>query len=146
MDGSLVLEIADTAQALRRAFDRRASALGVTRAQWRVLARLSRSDGQRQVDLAEALDLEPITLCRMVDRLAEAGLVERRADAADRRAWRIHLTAKAEPIVESLRALAEKFFGEALAGVSEEEQALVRDVLARVRANIAAGGAVRKAS
>ncbi|HEV2866551.1 MAG TPA: MarR family transcriptional regulator, partial [Allosphingosinicella sp.] len=87
---SFAFEVAETARAIRRDFDRRAAILGTTRAQWRVLARLVRQDGQRQVDLADALDVEPITLCRMVDRLAEAGLVERRADEADRRAWRIH--------------------------------------------------------
>ena len=139
MDSNFAFDVAETAQALRRAFDRRAAALGVTRAQWRALARLSRQDGIRQVDLAEALDIEPITLCRMVDRLEEAGLVERRPDDKDRRAWRLHLTAAAGPLVESLRALADEFLADALEGVGDAEQAAVRNVLARVRANVAAG-------
>jgi MarR family transcriptional regulator for hemolysin len=139
MDSNFAFEVAKTAHALRRAFDRRAAALGVTRAQWRVLAWLGREDGMRQVALAEGLDVEPITLCRMIDRLAEAGLVERRPDEEDRRAWRIHLTAGSGPVIEKLRGLAETFLDEALDGVPEEDQARVRDVLARVRTNLATG-------
>jgi DNA-binding MarR family transcriptional regulator len=144
MDSNFAFDVSETALALRRAFDRRAAALGVTRAQWRALARLSREDGMRQVDLADALDIEPITLCRMVDRLAEAGLVERRADEKDRRAWRIHLTPAAGPILERLRALAEGFLAEALEGIEPSEQAATRTILARVRANVAAGAAGKR--
>jgi DNA-binding MarR family transcriptional regulator len=144
MDSNFAFDVAETAQALRRAFDRRAAALGVTRAQWRVLAWLGREDGLRQVALADALDLEPITLCRMIDRLTEAGLVERRPDDEDRRAWRIHLTAKALPLLEKLRGVASEFLDEALDGVAEAEQARVRDILARVRSNLAAGGRDRR--
>ena len=121
-----------------------AQALGVTRAQWRVLARLGREDGLRQVALAVSLDLEPITLCRMIDRLADAGLVERRPDDEDRRAWRIHLTAKAVPVIENLRGVASDFLDEALEGVADSEQARVREILARVRSNLARGGRDRR--
>jgi MarR family transcriptional regulator for hemolysin len=140
MDRNFAFDVAETAQALRRAFDRRAAALGVTRAQWRVLAWLGHQDGLRQVELADALDLEPITLCRMIDRLAEAELVERRRDEDDRRAWRIHLTEKAGPVLDALRGVASEFLGEALDGVSEAEQTRVRGVLARVRTNLARVG------
>jgi MarR family transcriptional regulator, transcriptional regulator for hemolysin len=140
MDRNFAFDVAETAQALRRAFDRRAATLGVTRAQWRVLAWLGHQDGLRQVELADALDLEPITLCRMIDRLAEAELVERRRDDEDRRAWRIHLTEKAGPVLDGLRGVASEFLAEALDGVSEAEQARVRDVLARVRSNLARVG------
>jgi MarR family transcriptional regulator for hemolysin len=138
MESSFAFELADTAQVLRRAFDRRASALGTTRAQWRVLARLARKDGQRQVELADSLDVEPITLCRMIDRLCDSGLVERRADKEDRRARRVHLTEKAKPIIESLREIADDFFAEALSGVGENEQEQIRGALHRIRANVAA--------
>jgi DNA-binding MarR family transcriptional regulator len=139
VDSNFAFEVAKTAHVLRRAFDRRAAAVGVTRAQWRVLAWLGREDGMRQVELADALDVEPITLCRMIDRLAEAGLVERRSDEEDRRAWRIHLTPAAGPVIEHLRALAADFLDEALQGVAEADQERVRDVLARVRTNLAGG-------
>jgi DNA-binding MarR family transcriptional regulator len=146
VDSNFAFDVAETAQLLRRDFDRRAAELGVTRAQWRVLARLSRQDGLRQVELAEALDVEPITLCRMIDRLEEAGTVERRADEEDRRAWRIHLTAKAGPLIETLRGIADTFLADALSGIDDAEQARVRGVLARVRANIAGRTATRRAS
>jgi DNA-binding MarR family transcriptional regulator len=147
MESNFAFEVAETALAIRRAFDRRAVTLGVTRAQWRVLSRLARQDGQRQVDLAEALDIEAITLCRMVDRLSEAGLVERRPDDEDRRAWRIHLTPQAEPVLAELKALADKFLEDLLQGVSVERQDEVRRTLEQVRANIAPGrGAARRAS
>ena len=145
---SFGFDIAETARFLRRDFDRRAAALGVTRAQWRVLARLSRADGARQVELAEALDVEPITLCRIVDRLEAAKLVERRRDDKDRRAWNIHLTEAARPQIAQLEALGEAFHADALAGISEAEKEAVKAVLARVRTNLeeAAEGAARRAS
>ena len=114
-------EIAETAHSVRRAFDRRALKLGVTRAQWRLMLRLAASPSLRQVEVAELLDIEPITLCRIVDRLEEAGLVERQRDPADRRAWRLTLTAKAEPIRERLRELAEQMSLEAFAGIEADQ-------------------------
>jgi DNA-binding MarR family transcriptional regulator len=146
MDSNFAFEVAETALVLRREFDRRATEFGVTRAQWRVLSRLSRQDGLRQVELAEALDVEPITLCRMIDRLEEADIVERRADEEDRRAWRIHLTARAGPLIGTLRGISEEFLADALSGVGNEEQARVREILARVRANVSRGAAKRRAS
>ena len=103
---TLPFEIGETAHALRRAFDRRAAGLGATRAQWKVLFKLSRAPGLRQVELADMLDVEPITLCRIIDRLEEFGLVERRQDPDDRRARRLHVTAQAQPLIEKLQALA----------------------------------------
>ena len=129
-------DVVETARAIRRDFDRRASVLGTTRAQWRVLARLAHRDGQRQVELAEALDVEPITLCRMVDRLAEAGLVERRPDEADRRAWRILLTARAKPVIAELQALADDFHRDMLAGIADDERAAAQRILVRIRENL----------
>ena len=137
-------EIAETAHAVRRAFDRRAAPLGVTRAQWRVLAWLDREPGLRQVELADHLDVEPITLCRIIDRLQESGLVERRRDLEDRRAWRLHLTDKARPLVDQLRALAGVMAGEAFAGLSAESIDNVRAALAQVRDNLATPAALPK--
>src|SRR5215472_7463667 len=87
----------DAARLLRTYSDHRARELKMTRAQWAVLARLQRCEGVKQSELAEALDLAPITLGRLVDKLTAAGLVERRSDAADRRAHRLYLTDKAAP-------------------------------------------------
>jgi DNA-binding MarR family transcriptional regulator len=135
---TLPFEIGETAHALRRAFDRRAATLGVTRAQWKVLFRLSRQPGLRQIELADILVVEPITLSRIIDRLSEAGLVERRTDPADRRAWRLEVTAKAQPLIAKLRTLAEELMDEAFAGLSNEELELMRAKLSKIRENIAA--------
>ena len=133
---TLPFEIAETAHALRRAFDRRAATLGVTRAQWKVLFRLERQPGLRQVEIADILDVEPITLCRIVDRLEEAGLVERQRDPSDRRAWRLEVTPQAAPLIAQLRSLADELMAEAFAGLSEAELELMRTKLSKIRDNL----------
>jgi len=128
--------VADSSRFFRRRFDARARTLGVSRAQWQVMFALSRNVGINQAGLAEALDVETITVGRMVDRLEEAGFVERRADPADRRAWRLHLTDRAHPVLEELRAMGEIVMAEALAGISADEQAQLAALLTRLRANL----------
>src|SRR6476619_2825006 len=88
----LLFLISDVGRLLRTCADQRARQHGMTRAQWAVLLRLERHEGLKQSDLAEILDLQPITLTRLVDRLCENGLIERRPDPNDRRAKRLHLT------------------------------------------------------
>jgi len=142
----LPFEIAETAHALRRSFDRRAASLGVTRAQWKVLFRLTRQPGLRQVELADKLDVEPITLSRIIDRLSEAGLVERTPDPADRRAWRLQVTDTAQPLIAKLRKLAEGLVDDAFKGLSGEELEAMRGSLTRIRDNLAAAEGCRKAA
>ena len=143
---TLPFEIGETAHALRKAFDRRAVGLGVTRAQWKVLFRLERQSGLRQIELADMLDIEPITLSRIVDRLEEAGHVERVADPADRRAWRLHVTAKAQPLIEKLRCVADEMIAEAFAGIEPRDIEITRKVLARARENAARTAPLNRAS
>jgi DNA-binding MarR family transcriptional regulator len=143
---TLPFEIAETAHAMRKAFDRRAIGLGVTRAQWKVLFRLTRQPGMRQIELADLLDVEPITLTRIIDRLQEAGLVERTPDPADRRAWRLHVTAKAQPLVEKLRAIADEMTAETFSGVDPSDIEITRRVLERLRENAGRCGTVKRAS
>ena len=132
----LAWEMAETHRMMRRFYDRGASALGVTSAQWRMLLRLAREPGLKQVELAERLDVEPITACRIVDRLEDAGLVERHRDPDDRRAWRLMLTKKATPILEKLRILAEEMSAEAFSGLSPDENENMRTALGKVRENV----------
>ena len=113
----------DVARLLRTYSDQRARELGTTRAQWAVLSRLQRCEGTKQNELAEALDLAPITLGRLIDKLTAAGLVERRDDATDRRANRLYLTEKAAPALRDLGALAEDLMGRALAGARRIDHA-----------------------
>ena len=133
----LLFEINETARSIRRAFDQRAATMGVTRPQWRVLARLKRESGLRQVELAERLDMEPITLCRIVDRLEEAGLVRRKPDPSDRRAWLLELTDKAAPVLKKLMALAHDLALEATNGIEQDRLKTLQNQLASIRANVA---------
>ena len=126
----------DVARLLRTYSDQRARELGTTRAQWAVLSRLQRCEGAKQNELAEALDLAPITLGRQIDKLTAAGLVERRDDATDRRANRLYLTEKAAPALRDLGALAEDLMGRALAGVDESTIHAMHDGLMTMKANI----------
>jgi DNA-binding MarR family transcriptional regulator len=134
---SIGVLVSDAARLLRRRFDARARRIGVSRAQWQVLIALSRSEGINQAALAERLEVETITVGRMVDRLEEAGLVERRADPADRRAWRLFLTARAHPLLAELQAVAMQVRAEMLAGFDAAEQAALHGLLLRLRANLA---------
>ena len=130
-------EIVETARLIRREANKRAAVLGATKAQWRVLAWLKRTgDGARQIDLAEGLDVEPITLCRMLDRLEEAGLAERRRDESDRRAWRIYLTQAAAPLLAKLEEMGLAFNADMLAGISKADRETVLRVLGQMRSNL----------
>ncbi len=143
---TIPFEIGETAHALRKAFDRLAVGLGVTRAQWKVLFKLTRTPGLRQVELADMLELEPITLCRIVDRLEEAGLVERIRDPDDRRAWRLHVTANAQPLIDKLQAVGAELVEHAFSGIDPKDIEITRQVLARVRENAGRTSAISRAS
>ena len=133
---SLAFLLSDASRLVRRRFDAKARSLGVSRAQWQVLFALSRNEGINQTGLADYLEVETITLCRMVDRLAEAGLVERRADPADRRAWRLHLTPAAHPLLDKLLAVGRDVIDDAEAGIDPAHLAVTMDVLMAIRTNL----------
>ena len=128
--------LADTSRLLRRSFDVRARDIGVTRAQWQVLTTLLRHEGVNQGGLADLLDVDPITVCRMVDRLQDATLVERRSDPADRRSWLLFLTPRAHDLLAQLRPLADALIDEALAGIDLAERDQLRDLLDKIRENL----------
>lgn len=126
----------DVARLLKTYSDQRVRELNMTRSQWAVLVRLQRCEGVKQNELAVALDLAPITLGRLVDKLAAAGLVERRDDPADRRAHRLFLTAEAAPVLKALGALAEDMLARALTGIDAETVELMRRRLETIRTNL----------
>jgi MarR family transcriptional regulator, transcriptional regulator for hemolysin len=126
----------DVARLLRKRFEQRAKGLGLTRAQWQLLAHLKRHEGINQAGLAEILELEPITVARLIDRMEEAGWVTRRADPTDRRAHRLYMTERAHPVLTGIMALGEDLLSEALAGLGERERTLLLDLLIHVRANL----------
>jgi MarR family transcriptional regulator, transcriptional regulator for hemolysin len=126
----------DIARLLRKRFDQRARSLGLSRSQWQVLVHLERHEGINQSGLAEILEIENITLGRLIDRLEEAGWVERRPDRNDRRARLLHTTKKVAPVMESMHKLAEETRNEALAGLTAEQRETLLDALVHVRGNI----------
>jgi MarR family transcriptional regulator, transcriptional regulator for hemolysin len=101
----LVAQLVETSRLLRNFIDHRAKSRGTTRAQWIVLFRLRQQEGLSQVDLADVLELQPISLVRLLDRLVEHGLLERRHDPKDRRANRLFLTASGRQLVDDLDSL-----------------------------------------
>jgi MarR family transcriptional regulator for hemolysin len=101
----LVAQLVESSRLLRNYIDHRAKSRGSTRAQWIVLFRLRQQEGLSQVDLAEVLELQPISLVRLLDRLVEHGLVERRHDPKDRRANRLFLTSTGRQLVDDLDSL-----------------------------------------
>jgi DNA-binding MarR family transcriptional regulator len=136
MSDSVGFMISDVSRLMRRRFDERARLMGVTRTQWRTLTTLKRHEGINQGGMADLLEVEPITLSRMIDRLEEANLVERRPDPADRRAWQIFLTPKALPILDQLRVLAEGMIETALFGLDPAQRDQLMASLATIRTNL----------
>ncbi|MEQ8309362.1 MAG: MarR family transcriptional regulator [Sphingopyxis sp.] len=126
----------DTARLYRRAFNARVKDSGITALQWRLITYLKRHEGIRQGPLADLIEVEPITLSRMVDRLTEAELVERRADPADRRAWRLYLTPRAGTLLVGIRLEIAALNDEALEGLSAAERDQLGHLVERVRANL----------
>ena len=125
----IAVGVVDVARMLRTYADQQARQFGISRAQWVVLMRLDRSEGLKQSELAEILDLQPISLTRLLDRLAGNGLIERRPDPNDRRANRLYLTPAARPLLEQLSALGEDMMTNVLEGISPAAQeALLRDL------------------
>lgn len=113
----IVSQLVETSRLLRNYIDHRAKSRGTTRAQWIVLFRLREQEGLSQVDLAEVLELQPISLVRLLDRLVEHGLVERRSDPRDRRANRLFLTPAGRKLVGNLDGLRDAIATDVLQGV-----------------------------
>ena len=126
----------DIARLMRKKFDQRARSLNLSRAQWQLLVHLSRHEGINQSGLAEILEIENITLGRLVDRMEEAGWVERRPDPSDRRARLLYTTEKVAPVMERMRELAEATRNEALAGLAPAQRDALIDTLIQVRGNL----------
>jgi MarR family transcriptional regulator for hemolysin len=132
----LAFALHDAARMLRTYADQRAREVHMTRAQWAALSKLQRAQGVKQCELADALEIAPISLARLVDKLTASGLVERRADATDRRAHRLFLTEDAAPTLRKLDGLAEAVMARALAGLDETTIAGLTAGLQRIKTNL----------
>ncbi|WAC23705.1 MarR family winged helix-turn-helix transcriptional regulator [Blastomonas sp. SL216] len=136
MKDSVGFLINDTARLYRRTLDGNIRDLGMTSLQWRTVARLRREPGMRQSELADLLEVEPITLSRMIDRLADAGMVCRKPDPNDRRAWNLYLTDKTDGLIRQLEIEAKRVEDRALGGLNEAEREQLAGLVERVRANL----------
>ncbi|ALH79912.1 hypothetical protein AN936_05900 [Sphingopyxis macrogoltabida] len=133
---TLGMRIMKLSRLLRLRFDRRAAGAGLTSAQWRTIACVRRFPGATQREIAGLLEVGEVTVGRSIDRLAEAGWLERRADPADRRAYRIHLTGAIDPLLAELAAIGAAEDADALAGFSATEIAALDVMLERIAANL----------
>lgn len=132
----LAFAINDVGRLLRTLADQKAAQFGMTRAKWAVLVRLERYEGLKQAELAEMLDLQPITLTRLLDGLSDNGLIERRPDENDRRAKRLYLTAAARPLLERLGVLGEDLMETTLSGLDDDAVASLIGDLSIMKENL----------
>lgn len=130
--------MADNSRLMRRLFDDRVRNLGLTAVQARLLLALDRHPDRNQAFYAERLEVEPITLTRIVDRMEAAGWIERRADPADRRARILHLTDKARDIAAQVESIVGRLVSDMLIGLSKREQLQLDDMLGRIGSNLTA--------
>lgn len=126
----------DVARLMRKRFEQRSRHAGLTRSQWHVLAILSKNEGIHQKGLADLLEIESITLVRLLDKMQERGLVERRPHLTDRRVTQLFLTPEAVPLLDVMRSLGNQTRGEAMADFSAQEQQQLLDLLSRMREHL----------
>jgi len=126
----------DVARLLRTYADQRARRLGITRAQWAVMARLEHAEGLKQSELAEILDLQPITLTRLVDRLCDNGWIERRGDDTDRRVNRLYLRKAARLLLGKLSGLRSELTATALDGINPADAHRLLAQLETIKENV----------
>ncbi|HET6553691.1 MAG TPA: MarR family transcriptional regulator [Dyella sp.] len=134
----------DVTLLFRKHFDRRAVKFGLTRAQWRATKMLYHREGLRQTELAELLEMEPIAVGRVIDRLQASGFVERRPDPKDRRAWRLYVTDQARGVIADMEEIALGLRKDATRGITVAEMQQAMDTLNRIKENLQAldGGAL----
>jgi MarR family transcriptional regulator for hemolysin len=126
----------DVARLLRKRFEQQARELGLTRSQWQVLARLTQNEGIQQGALADLLEIEPITLGRIIDRLEGLALIERRPHARDRRIWLLHLLPKAKPLLDQMWKIGAATRAEALRGIADKDREIFTKTLTTMKSNL----------
>ncbi|WP_284125749.1 MarR family winged helix-turn-helix transcriptional regulator [Parerythrobacter aestuarii] len=144
MDKNLGWLMADNSRLLRRAFEERVRTTGITAPQARLLLALERAPGENQAFYADLLEVEPISLCRMVDRMEDSGLVERRPNPTDRRARLLHLTKRALGEIARIRAALDGLLDRMVEGLSPREQDELVRMLQVVTANLTPAGEARE--
>jgi MarR family transcriptional regulator for hemolysin len=141
----VLLALVETSRHLRHFIDRRAQRQGLTGAQLRVLSRLRRHEGMTQSDLAAELEMTPMSVGGLIDKLAGSGLVERRRDATDRRVNRVYLTMAGKRVAHTIDDFREEIAGEVLAGIDEAAIAAALATLAKLKTRLTAENGARPA-
>lgn len=136
-DANVGFMIHDVSRLMRAWFVERAQAMGLTRAQWRVLVHLAGREGVNQAALAEILEIDTVTLSRHIDRLERDGWLERRRDKTDRRAWQLFLLEPSRPILKKMETLATETVAVAMDGIEAGERERFLKTLARIKSNLA---------
>ncbi|MBN9242743.1 MAG: MarR family transcriptional regulator [Mesorhizobium sp.] len=131
--------IHDVQRLMRRRFEARASGLGLSSAQWRLLVRVAKEEGIAQARLAELLEIEPISVSRLIDRMEGGGWIERRGDPSDRRVRTVHPTDKARKAYATVKSLAGEVYEQALTGLSGEQRRTLVVCLDKITENLADG-------
>ena len=136
VDVNFLFTLGELQRLVRAYADKEAARFGMTRAQWAVLAKVERNEGLKQSELAEQMEMQPITLTRLIDKLAEAGLIERRGDDTDRRVNRLYLKKAARPLLAKLAVLLGELTDTALQGISPAEAERLMTHLEAIKENV----------
>ncbi len=132
----LLFLLHDVARLLRVDADKRARQHGMTRAQWAILIWLKRQPGISQKELSEFLEVEPITVARLIDRLQARGMVERRPDPRDRRIWRLHLLPPAHDVLDDIDEQRADMTRIVTAGINKHSIEIMTEALMRMKATL----------
>jgi MarR family transcriptional regulator for hemolysin len=136
VDMNFLFALGEVQRLMRAYADKEAARYGITRAQWAVLAKVERSEGMKQTELAEQLEMQPITLTRLIDKLCDNGWIERRGDETDRRVNRLHLKKAARPLLGKLAGLKSEITATALEGISPSEAERLVSQLESIKENV----------
>ena len=136
VDANFLFTLGDLQRLLRAYADKEAARFGITRAQWAVLAKVERSEGMKQTELAELLEMQPITLTRLIDKLCDAGWIERRSDATDRRVNRLYLRKAGRALLGKMSGLRSELTATALDGINPADAHRLLNQLEQIKENV----------
>ena len=136
VDANFLFTLGELQRLLRAYADKEAARFGITRAQWAVLAKVERSEGMKQTELAELLEMQPITLTRLIDKLCDAGWIERRSDAADRRVNRLYLRKAGRALLGKMSGLKSELTATALDGINPADAHRLLNQLEQIKENV----------
>jgi MarR family transcriptional regulator, transcriptional regulator for hemolysin len=136
VDANFLFTLGELQRLLRAYADKEAARFGITRAQWAVLAKVERSEGMKQTELAELLEMQPITLTRLIDKLCDAGWIERRSDATDRRVNRLYLRKAGRALLGKMSGLRSELTATALDGINPADAHRLLNQLEQIKENV----------